>query len=315
MDYSIAIHGGAGTMDESKFTPEVSEQFHQALQDALEQGSSILSAGGPAFDAVEAVIIALENDPLFNASLGACFTYEGDHELDASIMDGLHLTSGAVAGLKRTKNPVKAAKEVMLKTDHLLLGGPKADQFAQEQGLEMVDNDYFTTEYRKNHWLKIRETENLQVEDAFKFGTVGAVAIDKNGNLAAATSTGGITNKRHGRIGDTPLIGAGNYANNETCAISCTGKGELFMENLTAYDIHARMKYAGQSLHDAVEHHIKHSTLAIPGGGGGLIAINTKGEIEIAFNTAGMYRAHKKENQPTYTGIFTTEIQRGNSHD
>ena len=248
----------------------------------------ILRAGGSSLDAVITAVTMLEDDALFNAGYGAVFTAEGQHELDASIMDGANLKAGSVAGVTRVKNPIKAARVVMEKTNHVMLTGEGADTFAESQGLEMVPSEYFYTERRWRSLMKLKERlrvkENTPISDEDKHGTVGAVALDKNGNLAAATSTGGHTNKMKGRIGDSPVIGSGTYANNDSCAVSCTGDGEYYMRLVLAYDIAARMRYAGDTLEVAANQVIK-QVLPELGGSGGLIAIDRHGKIVMPFNT------------------------------
>ncbi len=307
MQYSIIIHGGAGTMQKEKFSAEKTDAYHEALKSALQAGGGVLKGGGTSLEAVLEAIVYLENHPFFNSGHGACFTYEGDHELDASIMDGKTGRSGSLAGVQRVKNPVKGALAVMQKTSHLILSGKKADNFAQEMGLETVDNEYFTTPERKQHWLDLKGSN--KTDDAFRYGTVGAVAFDQEGHLACATSTGGITNKRYGRIGDTPLLGAGFYANDATCALSCTGSGEGFIRHVSSYDIHARMLYKQESLEQAMDHQIFHTKLNSPEYGGGIIGIDNRGKIHSLFNTLGMYRAYGYQDSTISTGIFEEEVE------
>jgi beta-aspartyl-peptidase (threonine type) len=310
----LAIHGGAGTILRSQMTPALETEYRQGLEAALKTGWQILERGGTSLDCVEATVCSLEDFPLFNAGHGAVFTHEGKNEMDALIMDGARLRAGAVAAVKNVKNPIRLARLVMERTPHALLAGPGANQFALEIGVEMADDAYFFTEHRYEQLLRAREegiveldhtaAESELIEEELEpgaiatravrtpvnkpIGTVGAVACDANGNLAAATSTGGMTNKKFGRVGDTPLIGAGTYADNSTCAVSCTGHGEFFMLGVTAYDVAARMKYKGSSLGDAAAETIEH--LGQIGGEGGLIAVDAQGKVTLPFNSEGMYR-------------------------
>ena len=294
--FSIAIHGGAGTLVKGLMTPEKEEQYKTALEDALERGYSILENGGSAMDAVEASVKALENSPLFNAGKGSVFTNEGTHEMDAAIMDGKTLQAGAVSLITGIKNPVSLARDVMDKSDHVFLAGEGAMRFAKSLDYELEIPEYFYDELRYQQWQEIKDSDKFQLDHSVKkdskFGTVGAVACDKDGNIAAATSTGGMTNKRWGRVGDSPIIGAGNYANNKTCAVSCTGSGEFFIRGVVAYDVSCLMEYKGLSLEDAASEVINKRVLEI-GGDGGLIAVDTQGNITMPFNTEGMYRAFK----------------------
>lgn len=282
----IVIHGGAGNIIKENMKPETEQLYLEKLNDALSVGSNILLNGGSSLDAVTAAIIIMEDSPLFNAGKGAVFTAEGKNEMDASIMDGSNLMAGAVAGVQTIKNPILAAREVMERSKHVMLMGEGADIFAKEHGLKIEDSSYFFTERR---W------KSLQKANKDKFGTVGAVALDMNGNLAAATSTGGMTNKMKGRIGDTPIIGAGTYADNKSCAVSGTGHGEYFMRNVVAYDIAALMKYSGVSLKQASNYVIM-KKLKDQGGGGGIIALDKAGNFVMTFNTKGMYRGYKNSN-------------------
>lgn len=282
----IVIHGGAGNIIKENMKPETEQLYLEKLNDALSVGSNILLNGGSSLDAVTAAIIIMEDSPLFNAGKGAVFTAEGKNEMDASIMDGSNLMAGAVAGVQTIKNPILAAREVMEHSKHVMLMGEGADIFAKEHGLKIEDSSYFFTERR---W------KSLQKANKDKFGTVGAVALDMNGNLAAATSTGGMTNKMKGRIGDTPIIGAGTYADNKSCAVSGTGHGEYFMRNVVAYDIAALMKYSGVSLKQASNYVIM-KKLKDQGGGGGIIALDKAGNFVMTFNTKGMYRGYKNSN-------------------
>lgn len=280
--FGLVIHGGAGTITRKNMTPEKEAAYRGKLTEALESGYAVLEKRGSSLDAVEAAIKIMEDSPLFNAGKGAVFTSTGTNELDASIMDGKSLKAGAVAGVKRIKNPITAARKVMEETWHVLLAGEGADVFAEEQGLEMVDNSYFHTERRFKSLMKAKENE--------KNGTVGCVALDQNGNLAAGTSTGGLTNKRWGRVGDSPIIGAGTYANNKTCGVSGTGQGEYFIRGNVAYDISAHMEYNDLDITKAGEAVI--GKLSARGGSGGVIIMDHRGNVAMPFNTEGMYRGH-----------------------
>lgn len=291
--FTLAIHGGAGTISPSLLTPELDAAYRQGLKDALHAGKLILEKGGSALDAVAASVIELENNPLFNAGKGAVYNHIGGHEMDAAIMNGANLEAGAVCGVRNIKNPVLLAKAVMEKSGHVMLAGEGAFQFAEMQGIETAPDDYFNTEHRYKQWLEIKNTDNYQLdhtEPGNKMGTVGAVALDIHGHVAAATSTGGMTNKKFGRIGDSPVIGAGTYANDQTCAISCTGHGELFIRSVVAYDISCLMAYKGLSLKEACDWVVMDKLVKI-GGEGGLVALDSKGNIEMPFNSEGMYRA------------------------
>ena len=279
--FAMVIHGGAGTITREKMSPEKEALYRTTMNNVLQIGYDILKKGGTAMDAVESTIRIMEDSPLFNAGKGAVFTDTGTNELDASIMDGSNLLAGAVAGVKTVKNPISAARKVMEKTWHVLLAGQGADHFAKEAGLEIVDPGYFSI--KKSHNEISKNTEQ-------KHGTVGCVVLDKYGNLAAGTSTGGLSNKRWGRIGDSPIIGAGTYANNKTCAISCTGEGEYFIRGNIAYDISALMEYRRMSVDRAVQKVI--DKLTDRGGTGGLIALDHRRNIAMSFNTPGMYRGY-----------------------
>lgn len=298
--FSIVIHGGAGTLIKGLMTPEKEEQYKKALEVALESGYKVLDNGGNAVDAVEAAVIELENSPLFNAGKGSVFTNNGTHEMDAAIMDGKSLDAGAVSLITGIKNPVTLAREVMDKSNHVFLAGEGAMGFADSLGYKLETPDYFYDEFRYQQWQDIKDLDTFQLDHSdkkdSKFGTVGAVACDKNGNIAAATSTGGMTNKRWGRVGDSPIIGAGNYANNKTCAVSCTGSGEFFIRGVVAYDVSCLMEYKGLTLEEAASEVINKRVLEI-GGDGGLIAVDSKGNIAMPFNTEGMYRAYKTSSE------------------
>jgi len=288
---ALAIHGGAGTIDRSVMTPELEAAYRAGLETALKAGWNVLNGGGSSLDAVEIAVRHLEDNELFNAGRGSVFNHAGKNEMDAAIMNGSDLKAGAVAAVRDVKNPISLAKLVMERTEHVLLVGDGAVEFAEEVGAELADNTYFYTERR---WLELEEAiknDRIQLDhsapSASTIGTVGAVACDKNGKLAAATSTGGMTNKKFGRIGDTPLIGAGTYAD-DICAVSCTGHGEFFMRGVTAYDVAARMKYKGSSLQEAAAGSI--DTLTALKGEGGLIAVDANGNVTLPFNSSGMYR-------------------------
>ncbi len=290
-NFSIAIHGGAGTILRGTMTQALQVQYETGLKQALEAGYKILEAGGSSLDAVEIAVVALEDLPLFNAGKGAVFNNTGSHEMDASIMFGKGLEAGAVCGVSHIKNPVKLARAVMDHSGHVILCGAGAEQFAKMYNITYADEDYFYTEQRYQQWQEAMKEDIVQLDHTEKkYGTVGAVALDRHGNLAAATSTGGMTNKKFGRIGDSPVPGAGTYANNSTCAVSCTGHGELFLRCVVAYDISCLIEYKGLSLKDACDL-VVYDKLVKIGGEGGLIAIDKSGNIEMSFNSEGMYRA------------------------
>jgi beta-aspartyl-peptidase (threonine type) len=294
----LAVHGGAGTILPTQMTPEKEKAYLNGLEQALQSGFKILQSGGSSVDAVEAAVTSLENNPLFNAGKGAVFTHNGKHELDASIMEGKNLKAGAVSGITRFANPVHVARLVMDKSAHVLLSSLGAEQFALSQGLEPVDNEYFFTEERWNQLQEAIASGDITLDHSGKsdnkFGTVGAVALDLESNLAAATSTGGMTNKMFGRVGDTPIIGAGTYANNETCAISCTGHGENFIRALAAFEVHARMFYLKESVTNS-SNFVVQNKLVQMGGEGGLIALDKNGIVSMPFNSEGMYRGYITE--------------------
>ncbi len=290
--YGIAIHGGAGTLLRSSMTSEKEKEYLTGLEDALKAGYNVLQNGGSSLDAVEAAVISLEDCPLFNAGKGSVFNHIGKHEMDASIMYGKTLQAGAVSGVSNIKNPVKLAKAIMQQSEHVMMSGAGAETFAGQQGLATADDDYFFNDFRYQQWQEIKDSDTIQLDHSDKkFGTVGAVALDKSGNLAAATSTGGMTNKKFGRVGDTPIIGAGTYANNNTCAISCTGHGELFIRSVVAYDISCLIEYKGLTLQEACDV-LVHDKLIKIGGEGGLIGIDKYGNIALPFNSEGMYRGY-----------------------
>jgi beta-aspartyl-peptidase (threonine type) len=287
-EWKLVIHGGAGVIERKTMTAEKDRLIRAALERALQAGERILSSGGKALDAVEAAAKVLEDDPNFNAGRGAVFTYEGRNELDASIMDGSTRAAGAVSGVTTTKNPISLARAVMEKSPHVFLSTDGADQFSREQGLEQVPNDYFATPERRKQ-LEIFKTTNVSaLEIEYKFGTVGAVALDTHGHVAAATSTGGMTGKRWGRIGDSPIIGAGTYADDRACAVSATGHGEYFIRAGVAHEICARMRLGGENAQKAADAVL--AEIKAMGGDGGVILVTPKGETVYSFNTPGMYR-------------------------
>lgn len=323
LHYGLVIHGGAGTITKGNLTPEKEALLRVKLAQAIEAGYAVLDAGGSSIDAVTRTIVILENSPLFNAGKGAVFTSEQTHELDASIMDGQSLKAGAVSSVKTVKNPILLAEKIMSHSRHVMLTGEGAEIFSREQGLEQVPNDYFSTDFRYEQLrhAQAREKHNLtdssplldfepvaetgaSAQDPLhKFGTVGAVAIDKNGNLAAGTSTGGMTNKRYGRVGDSPIIGAGTYADNRSCAVSATGHGEFFIRYAVAHDVCARVLHGRKSLAAAADEVIMQD-LVKAGGSGGIIAIDKDGHFVMTFNTEGMYRGYKFNDVDTQTEIY-----------
>lgn len=293
MKISIAIHGGAGTLVKGMMTPAKEAAYKKALELALDLGYEALENGKSAVDAVEIAVKTMEDSPLFNAGKGSVFTADETHEMDASIMEGKELNAGAVSLISGIKNPISLARDVMDKSEHVFLAADGAMKFAKSIGYETLNPDYFYDQLRHDQWVEIKDTDSFQLDHSVKkdskFGTVGAVACDSEGNIAAATSTGGMTNKRYNRIGDSPMIGAGNYANNDTCAVSCTGSGEYFIRGVVAYDVACLIEHKGYSLKQAADEVINKRILKI-GGDGGLIAVNAKGDIAMPFNTEGMYR-------------------------
>jgi len=297
--YVLVIHGGAGNITPERITPEKQGLYEQKLTEALTEGEKILASGGSALDAVVAAVQLMEECPLFNAGKGAVFNAEGKNELDASIMDGKTLKAGAVAGVMTIKSPVEAARRVMDSSAHVMMAGRGAEEFARIQGLEMVDPSYFYTEESWQEYLRVK----AKIEKDGRKGTVGAVALDQSGNLAAATSTGGMVFKKYGRIGDSPIIGAGTYANNESCAVSCTGHGEYFIRNSVAFDVSARMLYLGETLEKAAGY-IINDELKSMGAKGGLIALDKDGNLSMPFNTSGMFRGYVKKGERPRVFIF-----------
>jgi isoaspartyl peptidase/L-asparaginase-like protein (Ntn-hydrolase superfamily) len=304
--YALAIHGGAGTLSRAQLAPPHDARYHDALAAALRAGCDVLDRGGSSIDAVTAAVVALEDCPLFNAGRGAVLNARGRHELDAAIMDGASLAAGAVSAARRAKNPVRLARAVMEHSPHVLLTAGGADAFARAQGLDIVPQSYFSTAERtialENAKKRARRGNSEAASAAERHGTVGAVALDLHGNIAAATSTGGFTNKLAGRVGDTPVIGAGTYANNATCAVSATGDGEFFIRAVLAHDVSARIEYGGAML-DAAAREALDSVAAL-GGTGGLVAIDRSGRIVLPFNTEGMYRGYVRQGEEPVTAIF-----------
>jgi len=287
-DWKLVIHGGAGVIERSSISPEKEASIRAGLRTALDAGSAVLEIGGNALDAVEAAVRELEDDPNFNAGRGAVLTYDGAIELDAAIMDGRDRSAGAVAGVVTTRNPVSLARAVMERTAHVFVGGPGADELARDQGLEQVPRQWFETEERRLQLEKVKASGSKAFDVELKYGTVGAVALDKNGHVAAATSTGGLTGKRWGRIGDTPVIGAGTYADDRSAAVSGTGTGEMFIRAVAGHQLAERVRLSGESLQQALEATL--ADIATLGGSGGLIAVTANGEGAWGFTTPGMYR-------------------------
>ncbi|MFN8291961.1 MAG: isoaspartyl peptidase/L-asparaginase [Chitinophagaceae bacterium] len=293
----IAVHGGAGTIRREDMTDEMEAAYKKGLQEALDAGYALLAEGKTAVEAVKAAVISLEDNILFNAGRGSVFGNDGRQEMDASIMDGSNLMAGAVSAVRNIRNPVELAYTIMTKSQHVMLNGDGAGDFAKLHGLKTEPDDYFFSSFRYEQWRQMQGMEeaaldhNVKLKDK-KFGTVGAVAVDLRGNTAAATSTGGMTNKQFGRVGDSPIIGAGTYANNKTCAISCTGHGEPFIRAVTAYDVSCLMEYKGLSLYEAM-HVVVHDKLLKIDGEGGMIGVDAGGNAALLFNSDGMYRGVK----------------------
>jgi beta-aspartyl-peptidase (threonine type) len=303
--WQLAIHGGAGVVEPGSLTPEKEKAYRAGLNAALEAGARVLRSGGSSLDAVEAAVKVLEDDPLFNAGKGAVFTAEGRNELDASIMDGRTRQAGAVAGVTRTKNPVSLARAVMEKSKHVMLAGPGADAFSLQQGLEQVDPGYFRTEERWQQFLQWREKTGGVIDRTHAYGTVGAVALDQAGHLAAATSTGGVTGKRWGRVGDSPIIGAGTYAEDKICAVSATGDGEFFIRGSAARQIRDRIAWHAENVQSAADNTI--ADIGQLGGEGAVIAMNAQGEVAFSMNSAGMYRGTIGSGANAHTAIYASE--------
>ena len=322
--FGLVIHGGAGVIRRETMTPELEAEYRAKLTEALRAGYAVLEKGGPALDAVTTAINILEDSPLFNAGKGAVFTADGTCELDASIMDGSTRAAGAVAGVRHIRNPINLARDVMTKSKHVMMVGEGAEKFARSLGYELVSNEYFHTDFRRKQLERAQAAEksdrtaalplDLSSPGVFrddilareqKYGTVGCAALDKNGNLAAGTSTGGMTNKKFGRVGDAPIIGAGTYASNATCAISATGWGEFFIRSAVAHDISAQMEYKGTPLRDAAQATL--AKVAALGGDGGVVCLDAKGNIALEFNSEGMYRAARISGQPEIVAIYANE--------
>ena len=308
--FAIAIHGGAGTILKSSMTAEKEANYKLALKTALELGYKCLEDGGTSVEAVRVTVISLEDSPLFNAGKGSVFTSEGTHEMDASIMDGKDREAGAVSAISGIKNPIDAAYKVMMYSDHVYLTGKGAESFCKENDCEIEPESYFHDDFRYQQWKELQGTDTFQLDHSKivdeKFGTVGAVALDIHGNIAGATSTGGMTNKKYGRVGDSPIIGSGVYANNKTCAVSCTGSGEYFIRSVTAYDVSCLMEHKGLTVEEASSE-VVHKRLLEINGDGGLIAIDKHGNISMPFNTEGMYRAMKKSSGEMKISIYKEE--------
>ena len=296
--YTLVIHGGAGTILKEDMTPELEASYKKGLDDALHVGYALLEKGQSALDAIKAAVVSLEDNILFNAGKGSVFAKDGRQEMDASIMDGKNLMAGVVSAVRNIRNPVELAYTVMTQSPHVMLTGQGAYDFAKLHGIKTEPDDYFYSEFRHNQWKQLQDSDtvaldhNVSVKDK-KFGTVGAAACDKYGNIAAATSTGGMTNKQWGRVGDSSIIGAGTYANNKTCAISCTGHGEPFIRAVAAYDVSCLMEYKGLSLEEAMNVVVHDKLLQIEGEGG-MVGVDAKGNAAMVFNSAGMYRGMKE---------------------
>jgi beta-aspartyl-peptidase (threonine type) len=311
--FSLVIHGGAGTILKNDMTPELEAAYYRGLEEALDAGYAVLEEGGSSVNAVKAAIVILEDNVLFNAGRGSVFTKKGVQEMDAAIMDGQSLLAGAITGVRNVRNPIELATEVLRNSNHVFLSGKGANDFAIKQGLKLEPDEYFFSQFRYDQWKSIRDSDNYsldhthqQLEELMKdkkFGTVGAVACDQEGNLAAATSTGGMTNKKYGRIGDSPVIGAGTYANNKSCAISCTGHGEMFIRAVAAYDVSALMEYKGLTLAQAMREVVEKKLVSIRGEGG-MIGVDAEGNAEMVFNSAGMYRAMRSSDGKTAVAIY-----------
>ena len=311
--FSIAIHGGAGTIVKEDMTPALERAYRNGLTVAIEAGYEILKNGGTSIDAIITSIKMLEDNLLFNAGRGSVFTKKGVQEMDAAIMNGANLKAGAIAGVRNVRNPIELAYEVMENSNHVFLSGKGANDFAIKRGLKLEPDEYFFSQFRYDQWKYLRDSDNYSLDHTHqdlaelmkdkKFGTVGAVACDQMGNIAAATSTGGMTNKKYGRIGDSPIIGAGTYANNRTCGISCTGHGELFIRAVAAYDVNALMEYKNYTLQQAMDEVVNHKLMQI-NGEGGMIGVDAQGNTAMVFNSAGMYRAMMNSKGESIVGIY-----------
>ena len=311
--FSIVIHGGAGTILREDMTPELEAAYMKGLQDAVNAGYAVLEEGGAATNAVKAAIVILEDNLLFNAGRGSVFTKKGVQEMDAAIMDGKDLSAGAVAGIRNVRNPIELAAEVMHNSNHVFLSGKGANDFAIKQGIKLEPDEFFFSQFRYDQWKALRDSDNYSLDHTHqgleelmkdkKFGTVGAAACDGAGNIAAATSTGGMTNKKYGRIGDSPLIGCGTYANNKTCAISCTGHGEPFIRAVAAHDVSCLMEYKNMSLEQAMDEVVNNKLMKMDGEGG-MIGVDAAGNVSMIFNSAGMYRGMRNSEGENYIGIY-----------
>ena len=311
--FSIAIHGGAGTILKEDMTPALEDAYAEGLQEGLDAGYAVLESGGSSVNAVKAAIVILEDNILFNAGRGSVFTKKGVQEMDAAIMDGATLRAGAVAGIRNIRNPIELATEVLRNSNHVFLSGKGANDFAIKQGIKLEPDEFFFSQFRYDQWKAMRDSDNYSLDHTHqkleelmrdkKFGTVGAVACDMNGNIAGATSTGGMTNKKYGRIGDSPLIGAGTYANNSTCAISCTGHGEIFICAVAAHDVSCLMEYKQATLQEAMDEVVNRKLVAMDGEGG-MIGVDATGNIAMLFNSAGMYRGMRNSVGDNYIAIY-----------
>lgn len=314
--FTIVVHGGAGTILKEDMTPALEKAYREGLQQALDIAYAVLEEGGSAVNAVKAAIVVLEDNVLFNAGKGSVFTKKGVQEMDAAIMEGTGLEAGAVAGVRSVRNPIELATEVMQNSNHVFLSGKGANDFAIKQGVKLEPDEYFFSQFRYDQWKAIRDSDNYSLDHTNhqldellrdkKFGTVGAVACDQQGHLAAATSTGGMTNKKYGRIGDSPMIGAGTYANNQTCAISCTGHGEMFIRSVAAYDVSCLMAYKNLSLEAAMQE-VVHQKLVAMEGEGGMIGVDAQGIPAMVFNSAGMYRGVRSSKGLNEVAIYKSE--------
>ena len=313
LKFTIAIHGGAGTILREHMTEDLEAAYKEGLKIAVDAGYAVLEQGGAAVNAVKAAIVVLEDNMLFNAGRGSVFTKKGVQEMDAAIMNGATLEAGAVAGVRNIRNPIMLATEVMLHSNHVFLSGKGANDFAIKQGVKLEPDEYFFSQFRYDQWKAIRDSDNYSLDHTHqrleelmrdkKFGTVGAVACDHEGNIAAATSTGGMTNKKYGRIGDSPIIGIGTYANNKTCAISCTGHGEPFIRAVAAYDVSCLMEYKGYSLNEAMNIVVNNKLVKIDGEGG-MIGVDAQGNHAMILNSAGMYRGYRNSNDESEISIY-----------
>jgi len=311
--YTLVIHGGAGTILKEDMTPQLEAAYLKGLEDGINAGYAVLEEGGMAVNAVKAALVVMEDNVLFNAGRGSVFTKKGVQEMDAAIMSGATLEAGAVTGVRNVRNPIMLATEVMLHSNHVFLSGKGANDFAIKQGVKLEPDEYFFSQFRYDQWKSIRDSDNYSLDHTHqrleelmrdkKFGTVGAVACDYEGNIAAATSTGGMTNKKYGRIGDSPIIGIGTYANNKTCAISCTGHGEPFIRAVAAYDVSCLMEYKGCSLHEAMDIVVNEKLVELDGEGG-MIGVDAQGNHAMILNSAGMYRGYRSSDGGSEVAIY-----------